>query len=111
MKKFCTGKSISAVHIVLLLLLLSGMPAACRSTKGNVILKSIPPGAEVVDLGDNTLLGITPCDTAPGGTRRKPKLVTVRFQKHGYQDRLMTFTDTGKPQAVEIEMKEDQDED
>lgn len=108
--KWRSGCRFTVAYLVLILLLLSGLSAACRGTGKNILLKSTPQGAEVVDLQDNTLLGITPCDSAPGGTRQKPRLVTVRFQKPGYRDRVITFTDTGKPQTVEIEMKEDQDE-
>lgn len=111
MKNRRVGFSLPAVDSVLILLLFSCLSLSCRSTGGNVHLRSIPPEVEVVDLEDNTLLGITPCDSSWGGTGKKPKLITVRFQKPGYRDRIMTFTDTGKQMTVEIEMKEDMDED
>ncbi len=96
---------------ILILLLSSPLFLSCRNTGGNIQLRSFPPGSEVVDLGDNTLLGITPCDSSFGGTKQKPRLITVRFQKVGYRDRIITFTDTGRRQAVAIEMKEEKDED
>jgi len=83
-----------------------GLAAGCASGP-NVHFRSIPSSVEVVDLGNNELLGMTPVDGSWGGKKDKPRLVTVRFQKIGYQDRIETFSDKGKELTIAVEMKEE----
>ena len=80
----------------------------CAGSGANVHLKSIPSEVEVVDLGDNTLLGMTPIDRSWGGEEDEPKLITVRFQKIGYRDRIETFTDKGDEIMVKVEMEKEE---
>jgi hypothetical protein len=89
----------------LLILLCALIFFGCASPRGNVHFKSIPSDVEVVDLESNTLLGMTPIDSSWGGKRNKPKLITVRFQKIGYKDRIETFSDKGNEITVEVEME------
>jgi|GEM_PF-5413439 len=88
-----------------LALLCTLMFFGCAGSRSNVHFKSIPPDVEVVDLESNTLLGMTPIDSSWGGKRNKPKLITVRFQKIGYIDRIETFSDNGSEITIEVEME------
>ena len=84
------------------------MLVGCAGSSNTIHLKSIPPEVEVVDLGDNTLLGMTPIDRSWGGEEDEPKLITVRFQKIGYRDRIETFTDKGDEITVKVEMEKEE---
>ena len=94
--------------ILVLLLFCVGMLTGCAGSANNVHLKTIPPAVEVVDLGDNTPLGMTPLDRSWGGDEDEPKLITVRFQKIGYKDRIVTFSDNGDEVKVIIEMEKEE---
>ncbi len=76
---------------------------------------SIPRGAEVVNLEDDTVLGRTPVDVWWKDNSSKPKFINVRFQKSGYRSKVTAFWvnlrhNTRKsalddPQLVKIELK------
>ena len=100
MKINCSGLALSILCVFLLI--------GCSGSISNVHLKSIPPEVEVVDLGDNTLLGMTPIDRSWGGEEDEPKLITVRFQKIGYRDRIETFSDKGDEITVKVEMEKEE---
>ena len=70
----------------LLLLTLSG----CGGTQyGAANLNSTPPGAEIINLKDNTNLGQTPAQVVWRGTDSEK--VTVQFQKKGYHSSITSF--------------------
>ena len=79
-----------AVAIMGVSILLS---AGCATTDlhGVAQINSIPAGAEVINLDDDTSLGVTPVNVwwQEGGKGRK--FVTVRFQKNGYIDKTTSF--------------------
>ncbi len=64
--------------------------AGCASY-GGAYIQSVPPGAEVVNLEDDSLLGRTPVKVWWKGADGEAKQVHVRFQKPGYRDRITSF--------------------
>ena len=96
--------------IPLLLLAISGC-----SSYGAAKIQSIPSGAEVVNLEDDSLLGTTPVMIHWKNDREESKLITVRFHKAGYNDKATSFwvnmrhrsrVDAEKePQSVKVELK------
>jgi hypothetical protein len=58
---------------------------------GAAIIVSEPEGAEVVDLSDDTIFGITPVKVwwTEHGERRV--FVNIRLQKEGYRDKTTSF--------------------
>jgi hypothetical protein len=63
----------------------------CASYYGAARLQSNPPGAEVVNLEDDTALGITPVSVWWKGDSNKPKFINVRFKKPGYRSKVTAF--------------------
>ncbi len=99
-----------ALLIPLLLLTVSGC-----SSYGAASLLSAPTGAEVVNLEDDSLLGTTPVMVHWKNDREESKLITVRFHKTGYDDKVTAFwvnlrhssraKAENEPQAVKVELK------
>jgi hypothetical protein len=99
-----------ALLVPVLLLGISGC-----SSYGAAKIQSLPSGAEVVNLEDDSLLGTTPVMIHWKNDREESKLITVRFHKPGYEDKATAFwvnmrhssrADAEKsPQAVKIELK------
>jgi hypothetical protein len=100
----------SALLISGLLLSISG----CASY-GAAKIQSMPAGAEVINLEDDSLLGTTPVMVHWKNDREESKLITVRFHKTGHYDKVTAFwvnmrhssrADAEKsPQAVKVELK------
>ncbi len=103
-------KAKAALLISVLLLGVSGC-----SSYGAARIQSTPSGAEVVNLEDDSLLGTTPVMIHWKNDREESKLITVRFHKAGYTDKVTAFwvnmrhrsrTDAEKdPQSVKVELK------
>ncbi len=72
--------------IPILLLTISGC-----SSYGAARVQSVPAGAEVVNLEDDSLLGTTPVLLHWKNDREESKLITVRFRKLGYEDKVTAF--------------------
>jgi len=99
-----------ALIIPVLLLGISG----CASY-GAAKIQSVPPGAEVVNLEDDSLLGTTPVMVHWKNDREESKLITVRFHKSGFDDKVTAFwvnmrhsskaNAEKEPQTVKVEMK------
>lgn len=89
--------------------------AGC-SHHGAALITSSPAGAEVVDLEDDALIGVTPVKVwwKEGGESRK--FVNIRLQKDGYRDKTTSFWVTlrhgsrqsavDNPQSVEVTLDE-----
>ena len=85
------------------------------SSYGAARLISEPPGAEVVNLEDDSLLGTTPVMIHWKNDREESKLITVRFHKDGYDDKVTAFwvnmrhssraKAENEPQPVKVELK------
>lgn len=101
------------IAILLIPILLLG--AAGCSSYGAAKIQSVPSGAEIVNLEDDSLLGTTPVMIHWKNDREESKLITVRFRKPGYDDKVTAFwvnmrhssrVDAEKsPQAVKVELK------
>lgn len=108
LKKFNNAK-----QILLIPVLLFGV-SGC-SSYGAAKIQSMPPGAEVVNLEDDSLLGTTPVMVHWKTDREESKLITVRFHKSGYSDKVTAFwvnmrhssraRAEKEPQAVKVELK------
>ena len=92
----------------LMLVLLTG----CVGNKyGSAYIVSNPPGAEVINLDDGTILGVTPLKQV-WRDEGKRKFVNIQLDKAGYKDKATSFWLTLKhrtrrsavndPQFVEI---------
>ncbi len=77
------------IAALLVLLILSG---CAGSTKyGAVTITSDPAGAEVVNLKDDSNIGITPARVSFSGESNTAEYVTVQLRKKGYLDRIISF--------------------
>ena len=84
------------------------------SYHGAAFIESEPAGAEVVNIDDDTVLGITPVKVWWREKRTDKKRINVRLQKEGYQDKVSSFWVTLRhsskesaletPQHVEISL-------
>ena len=75
------------------LLLSCCLLGGCSSGKtyGAVKFVTVPPGAEVVNLKDDTNLGMTPVLVTWEGNEEKAENVTVEFRKPGYKEEITSF--------------------
>lgn len=99
-----------AILVPMILLVISGC-----SSYGAARILSEPAGAEVVNLEDDSLLGTTPVMVHWKNDREESKLITVRFHKSGFDDKVTAFwvnmrhssraKAENEPQAVKVEMK------
>ena len=82
-----TYRKISQVAGILFLLVLS---SGCAKY-GAALITTDPEGAEVVDMSDDTVFGVTPVKVwwKEHGERRV--FVNVRLQKEGYRDKTTSF--------------------
>ena len=98
--------------VALILSLLTG----CVGNKyGSAYIVSNPPGAEVINMDDGTILGVTPLKQV-WRDEGKRKFVNIQLDKKGYKDKATSFWLTLKhrtrksaindPQFVEIIMDE-----
>jgi len=100
-------------YLRLTLLLPIVLLAACAN-HGAAYIKTIPSGVEVVNLEDDTTIGVTPVKIwwREGGGKRK--FVNIRLQKDGYRDKTSSFWITLRhpdkssaledPNVIEIKM-------
>ncbi len=66
--------------------------AGCSSTRyGAANIHSIPEGAEIINLKDNSQLGVTPAKVSFPGKNGTAEQVTIQLQKPGYLDRITSF--------------------
>lgn len=88
-KRVDLRKRMINMAILALMILLSG---CATSTKyGAAKISSTPAGAEVVNLKDNSHLGVTPVKVSFSGKEDTAEFVTVQLRKIGYLDRITTF--------------------
>lgn len=92
--------------------------AGCASYYGAAKIQSHPPGAEVVNLEDDTSMGITPVEIWWKGSTSKPKFVNVRFKKPGYRTKASAFwvnlrhasraDAEADPQTVDVQLEKEE---
>ncbi len=98
-----------------LLLALGSLTACGQTMYGVVKIESIPPGAEVINLKDDTHLGMTPLLVTWEGSDDEAKHATVELRKVGYIEQITSFwvtmrhtskeAATNEPQPVTVELK------
>jgi hypothetical protein len=103
-------RTLTLLGIASMLIVLTGC-----STYGAAKISSRPAGAEVINLEDDSLLGTTPVIVHWKADREESRLITVKFRKSGYHDKVTAFwvnmrhssrSDAEKdPQNVDIELK------
>lgn len=77
---------------MVLLVTATQLTGCASSTKyGAVQFKTIPPGAEIINLKDDTNLGLTPVLVTWEGPAKEPEYVTVEISKIGYQNDITSF--------------------
>ncbi|BDD89120.1 hypothetical protein [Desulfofustis limnaeus] len=87
---------------VLAMLVLSG--CASSNKYGAAKIGSIPEGAEIVNLKDQSHLGMTPAKVLFPGEPDTAEFVTIQLRKPGYIDRITSFwvnRKHGSPEAAE----------
>ena len=87
MKKFCS------TLCLLIAVVCAGFLGGCTGAKtyGSVKFVSTPAGAEVINLKDDTNMGMTPVLVTWEGNEEKPEYVTVEFRKTGYREKITSF--------------------
>lgn len=61
------------------------------SSYGSASIRSVPSGAEVINLGDEASLGTTPVLITRKADRDESRRISVRLHKQGYKDEVHTF--------------------
>lgn len=97
--------------------LLLVLVAGCTSYHGVAHIQSNPAGAQVYDMDDSTVLGITPVKVWWREPEEGRKFVNIRVHKEGYSDKTTSFwmslRHTSKqdaesePQNVNIELEKE----
>ena len=82
-----TYRKISQVSGILLLLVLS---SGC-ARHGAALIITEPQGAEVVDMSDDTVFGVTPVKVWWKEHGQRRVFVNIRLQKEGYRDKTTSF--------------------
>ena len=82
---------------------------------GAAQINSTPPGAEVVNLDDGTVLGVTPATVVWKEGSSNRKYLSVRFKMEGYRDKVSSFwlsmrhgsrkSASADPQLVEVSLQ------
>lgn len=93
-------------------LLIAPLVLAGCSYHGAAFIQSQPSGAEVVNVDDDTVLGVTPFKVWWREDSQDKKRINVRLQKEGFRDKVTSFWVTlrhssksealGEPQHVEV---------
>lgn len=94
-----------------MLLFISG----CASYYGAAKIVSYPPGAEVIDMSDGTILGVTPVVSWWRYDNKNNQHLALRFKKDGFHDKVTSFwlslrhknlqNATDNPQLVEVSLQ------
>ncbi len=114
--QICGARSIRRFMLAPLLavaLLITGC-----SYHGAAFIQSQPPGAEVVNVDDDTVLGVTPFKVWWREDSQEKKRINVRLQKEGFRDKVTSFWVTlrhssksealDEPQHVEVTLDQNQ---
>ncbi|MEM7193676.1 MAG: hypothetical protein AAF402_01915 [Pseudomonadota bacterium] len=89
--------------------------SACGAHHGAALIQTVPTGVEVVNMDDDTVIGITPVKVWYKEDEEQRKFVNIRLQKDGYRDKTASFWVTLRhsnqgdaltnPQFVEVELE------
>lgn len=87
-------KGLRSLKLLLITVGLIVLVSGCSSSSlkyGSAKISSRPEGAEVVNLKDDSHLGVTPVNVSFGGEADTAEFVTVQLRKPGYIDRITSF--------------------
>lgn len=79
------GLKLGAVGAALMML------GACASYHGAAYIQTNPEGAEVADMGDGTVIGVTPVKVWWEEDSETRKFINIRVHKDGYEDKMASF--------------------
>jgi len=94
---------LAGLTLFCLLFSLSGCALGTKYGAAKII--SVPEGAEVVNLKDDSHLGSTPVKVMFSGEADTAELITVQFRKPGYIDRITSFW-INRRHASQVEAEE-----
>lgn len=77
--------------LVSLAVLLVSTGCSQKKMYGAVKFESVPAGAEVVNLRDDTSLGVSPVVVVWESGDGKPEYVTIQMRKSGYREAISSF--------------------
>jgi hypothetical protein len=75
----------------ILVLLLGLFLTACAQHNGAVVIRTLPEGAEVVDLKSGVVMGVTPLKYWWRDDDSTREFVNIRAHKEGYHDKTNSF--------------------
>ena len=103
-----------AIHSFLLLFICVGL-SACAAHYGAAKIISSPPGAEVINGEDGSIIGTTPVTMEWKNANGSRQTIILKFKKSGYYEKTSSFwlemrkrnakAASNDPQLVEIEMR------
>ena len=85
----------------LLLIFLCLSLTACASHYGAAYITSNPPGAQIINTKDGTLLGVTPTTVWWKDGSGNRQQIPVRFQKDGYYEKTQGFWLSMRHRSIE----------
>lgn len=107
----CVGRN-RARKLILASLVVAPLVLGGCSYHGAAFIQSQPSGAEVVNVDDDTVLGVTPFKVWWREDSQDKKRINVRLQKEGFRDKVTSFWVTlrhssksealDEPQHVEV---------
>lgn len=65
--------------------------SSCASYYGAAKIVSYPPGAEVIDMSDGTILGVTPVVSWWRYDTKNNQHLALRFKRDGFHDKVTSF--------------------
>lgn len=107
------------IRFVMTMVLAFGVLAGgCVTHHGAANIVSIPEGAEVINVDDDTVLGVTPVKVWWREGKEERRRINVRLHKSGYRDKVTSFFVTfrhgsknsalDEPQFVRIVLDKDE---
>ena len=101
MKRSVNG---SCLLILMFVAAISGCTSSAQQY-GAVKINSSPDGAEVVNLKDDSSLGLTPVEVSFVGAGGTAELVTIQLRKNGYLDRITSFWINRRHDAPDVALE------
>ena len=77
-------------YMALLAAVLLAALSGC-SSYGAARIQSMPPGAEVINVNDDSVLGTTPLLITKKADREESRRISIRLRKPGYREAVETF--------------------
>ncbi|PIE57210.1 MAG: hypothetical protein CSA34_00075 [Desulfobulbus propionicus] len=114
--RVCTTIVKGGIGLFLACVLATQVGCARKKTYGAIEVVTDPPGAEVIDLKDDTHKGRTPVKVVWEGEQGRPEYVTLQMRKKGYREEITSVWVNTRhksreaamtnPQPVTVELRE-----